>query len=82
MSNLFLIVDINTISEKDRFPTGLLLSPLERCGFLDSKYITQCLVVFREEEERIKAIEKTLKPKGIKCYTRIRINKKINPLKV
>ncbi len=76
----YLVVDINTISEKDRFPVGLLLDPLEKCGFLDAKFITQCLVVFREEKERIEAIETLLKPKGIKCYTRIRIRQRINPL--
>lgn len=77
----FLVVDINTIKDKDSFPVGLLISPLEKCGTLDSKYITDCLVVFREEKERIEAIETLLKRKKIKCYTRQQIKKKIHPLR-
>ena len=80
MSDLFLVVDINTITQKDFFPTGLLLDPLKKIGFLDSKYITECLVVFKEEKERIESIESLLKSKGIKCYTRQGFRRKINPL--
>ncbi len=81
MEYKYLVIDINRITEKDHFPVSLLLTPLEKCGSLDSKYITDCLCVFREEAERIEAIATILKQKGIKSYTRKTIRKRIHPFR-
>lgn len=77
----YLVVNLTTIQRKDDFPVGLLLSPLEKIGSLQSKYITDCLVVFREETERVEAIKTLLTQKGIKAYTRKTIRKTIHPFR-
>ena len=44
---------------------------------IKSKYITELLVVFKAESERIEAIQQILSKKGIKCKTQSNIRRKI-----
>ena len=72
-NEVFLIIDLNTINEKDRFPISLLISDLKQVGIYSTEYITDCKVIFAVEKERAEAIHTILTQKKIKSELKTRI---------